>query len=125
MFRRSKSTIMLALPIAVIAALLVVNPALAADSGIGVNIGHEVDAWARGLLLGTATLVGLPALARRDMGQGLVIVILTILIGGFVWAGPQVEGAMSTLWNSVAGTSTSQTTTTSDDCGQPTPQVKC
>lgn len=82
--------------------LTVIEPSFAA-SDIGKNVGGEVTSWARGLLLGTAALVGLPALLRRDIGQGVVIVLIVVLVGGFVYAGGQVQDTIQTMWKTVAG----------------------
>jgi cobalamin synthase len=61
-------------------------PAIADTSNIGRNLGNEVRSWATALLLGVAVLVGLPILFRRDVSAGLVLVLLVIVVGGFVFA---------------------------------------
>lgn len=96
----------MAIAIALLAAGLaigVADPVLAASSDIGKNIGDEVQSWAKGLLLAVAALVGLPALLRRDVSQGLVIVLMVILIGGFVYATTPVKDMIATMWNTAAG----------------------
>jgi len=88
-----------------IGALLTVTaaPALAATSEIGRNVGDEVRSWATALILGVAALVGLPVLFRRDVNGGLVLALLVIVIGGFVFAPTAVRGVIRGLWNAVGG----------------------
>jgi hypothetical protein len=104
MSRRTTTLIVVAL--AATLALGVVEPALAETTDIGKNVGNEVNSWAKGLLLGVAALVGLPALFRRDVGQGLVIVLITVLVGGFVFAAKPVQNTISSMWQTVAPTET-------------------
>ena len=98
----SRKSLLITLVLALALALVAIEPALAA-SDIGKNVGGEVTSWAKGLLLGTAGLVGLPALFRRDVGQGVVIVGIVIIVGGFIYAGPQVEDTITAMWKTVAG----------------------
>lgn len=84
-------------------ALSVAGPAWAEPSDIGKNVGDELQSWAKGLLLAVAALVALPALAKRDVSQGLVIVLLVVIVGGFVYATTPVQNTISTMWNTVAG----------------------
>jgi hypothetical protein len=100
MFRRAVLT---TLALAVVLVLAVIEPSFAA-SDIGKNVGGEVTSWAKGLLLGTAALVGLPALFRRDVGQGVVILLIVVIVGGFVYAGGQVQDTVQSMWKTVAGT---------------------
>jgi hypothetical protein len=98
----SRRAVVSTVALAAAVALIVIEPAFAA-SDIGKNVGGEVTSWAKGLLLGTAALVGLPALLRRDIGQGVVIVLIVVLVGGFVYAGGQVQDTIQTMWKTVAG----------------------
>ncbi|HET6449048.1 MAG TPA: hypothetical protein VFG31_08060 [Conexibacter sp.] len=96
-----------ALLIAVMATvLLALEPSLAVAAGtsrIGANLGDEVRSWGKALLLGVATLVGLPALARRDLGQSLTIGAIVIVIGGFIFADSSVKAVIETLWSTIGG----------------------
>jgi hypothetical protein len=99
----SRRAVLSTVALAAALTLTVIEPSFAA-SDIGKNVGGEVTSWAKGLLLGTAALVGLPALLRRDIGQGVVIVLIVVLVGGFVYAGGQVQDTVQTMWKTVAGT---------------------
>ena len=93
-----------AFAIAAIVVLAVgVDAALAATSKVGRNVGKEVETWAKGLLLGVAVLVGIPALAKRNLGEGLVIALLVVMIGGFVFAGGAVKQVIGGLWKALGG----------------------
>jgi hypothetical protein len=88
--------------------LAVVDPALAqtttnggSTTDIGKNLGDEVSSWAKALLLGVAALVGLPALAKRDLGQSMVVALITIVLGGFIFAGDTVESIIHTMWTTL------------------------
>ena len=79
-------------------ALVFAEPALAEASKVGKNIGDEVKAWATALLLGVACLVGLPALAKREVSQSLVIALIVVVLGGFIFASEQVKSVIDALW---------------------------
>jgi FtsH-binding integral membrane protein len=93
----------------VLAAVLAVSlalaaaPALADTSNIGRNLGNEVRSWATALLFGVAALVGLPILFRRDVNAGLVLVLLVIVVGGFVFAPTAVREVIRGLWQAIGG----------------------
>lgn len=87
------------------AVLVVALPATAvADtSEIGRNVGNEVRSWATALILGVAAIVGLPLLFRRDVSGGLVLALLVIVVGGFVFAPTAVRLVIRGLWNAIGG----------------------
>lgn len=87
----------------VLVVLVLVEPALADTSRVGRNIGREVEAWAKGLLLGVAALVGIPVLLRRDFAGGLVLALLVVVVGAFVFAPSAVKSVISSLWRAIAG----------------------
>ena len=79
------------------------SPALAAPSDVGKNVGDEVRSWATALILGVAALVGLPILFRRDVSGGLVLALLVVVIGGFVFAPGTVRTVIRGLWSAIGG----------------------
>jgi cobalamin synthase len=84
-------------------ALLLVEPALAQTSDVGRNVGREVRTWATALLLGIAGLMAIPVLAKRDVNGGLVLVLLVVLVGGFVFAQGSVRAVIEGLWRAIGG----------------------
>src|SRR5919109_1657035 len=81
--------------------LVAAAPALADTSQIGKNVGDEVRSWATALILGVAALVGLPVLFRRDVNAGLILVLLVIVVGGFVFAPTAVREVIRGLWQAI------------------------
>jgi len=75
--------------------------AFADTSSIGRNLGNEVKALATGLFLGVAALVAIPVLTRRDVNGGLVIALLVLILGGFIFAQESVKTVIVELWRSV------------------------
>ena len=83
--------------------LALAPPALAETSEIGKNVGREVKSWATALLLGVAAIVGLPILFKRDVNGGLILVLLVVVVGGFVFAPDAVRQVISGLWKAIGG----------------------
>jgi cobalamin synthase len=92
-----------ALALGVLLLAVLVEPSLAGASDVGKNVGKEVKSWATALILGVAALVGLPVLFRRDVNGGLVLVLLVIVVGGFVFAESSVRQVIRALWQAVGG----------------------
>jgi hypothetical protein len=84
-------------------ALLGAGPALADTSQIGRNVGDEVRSWATALIFGVAAIVGIPIIFKRDVSGGLVLALLVIVVGGFVFAPAVVRLVIRALWNAIGG----------------------
>jgi hypothetical protein len=101
--RATRYGLLVVVAILVVSSAAFASPALADTSNIGRNLGNEVRSWATALLLGVAALVGLPILFRRDMSAGLVLVLLVIVVGGFVFAPTAVREVIRGLWQAIGG----------------------
>ena len=101
--RQQRTLVVACLVAAAVAGLVLAEPALAQTSDIGRNVGREVRTWANALLLGIAGLVAIPVLAKRDVNGGLVLVLLVILVGGFVFAQDSVRAVIDGLWRAIGG----------------------
>jgi cobalamin synthase len=101
--RRQRTLVVGCLVVAVMAGLVLAEPALAQTSDIGRNVGREVRTWGTALLLGIAGLVAIPVLAKRDVNGGLVLVLLVVLVGGFVFAPESVKAVIDGLWRAIGG----------------------
>ncbi|HWT95365.1 MAG TPA: hypothetical protein VN238_20380 [Solirubrobacteraceae bacterium] len=88
--------------LAAVLSLAVADPALAQTSNLGEKVGNEVEALATGLFLGVAALVAIPVLSRRDVNGGLVVALLVLILGGFIFAPDAVKSVIDDLWQSVA-----------------------
>ena len=101
--RQQRTLVVGCLVVSAVAWLVLAEPALAQTSDIGRNVGREVRTWANALLLGIAGLVAIPVLAKRDVNGGLVLVLLVILVGGFVFAQDSVRAVIDGLWRAIGG----------------------
>lgn len=86
-----------------IAGLVRAEPALAKTSEIGKNLGDEAKALLVALFLTVAGLVTLPLLGRRDVNGGLVLALLVVVLGGFVFAQGSVKQVIVQIWQSLVG----------------------
>jgi hypothetical protein len=74
---------------------------LAATSDFGRNIGEQAKGLAVALFLAVAGLVALPVLGRRDVNGGVVLGLLVIVLGGFVFAQGSVQRVIVSLWRAM------------------------
>ena len=93
---------------ALLAAMLVLlalwaQPVFASTSQVGKNIGDEVKGLATALFLAVAALVAIPVLTRRDVNGGLVIALLVVVLGGFIFAPGSVKQVIVELWKGLVG----------------------
>jgi cobalamin synthase len=75
--------------------------ALAGTTDFGRNLGDEVKGLAVALFLAVAGLVTLPILGRRDVNGGIVLALLVIVLGGFIFAQGSVKQVIVDLWSSL------------------------
>jgi cobalamin synthase len=75
--------------------------ALAETTHFGRNLGDEVKGLAVALFLAVAGLVTLPILGRRDVNGGIVLAMLVIVLGGFIFAQGSVKQVIVDLWSSL------------------------
>ena len=78
-------------------------PVFASTSQVGKNIGDEVKGLATALFLAVAALVAIPVLTRRDVNGGLVIALLVVVLGGFIFAPGSVKQVIVELWKGLVG----------------------
>ena len=79
------------------------EPALAETSQIGRNLGDEAKSLLVALFLTVAGLVTLPVLGRRDVNGGLILALLVVVLGGFVFAQGSVKEVIVDIWRSLVG----------------------
>ena len=83
--------------------VVLVEPSLARPSDVGRNVGREIKSWSTAILLGVASIVAIPVIAKRDVNGGLVLVLLVVLVGGFVFAQASVKAVIDGLWRAIGG----------------------
>lgn len=64
----------------------------------GVRIGKVLKSWGTALVLGVAGLMGLSALVRRSVGEGVTLLVIVLIVGGFIFAPDSVKGFIESLW---------------------------
>ena len=101
MKRRLLSSVWLGLLFVALAA----TPAFAATTDptqLGKNVGQMFSSWATWIFMGVAALVAIPPLAKRDVGGGVVLVAMCILLGGFVFYQTGMGNLIQGLWHHAA-----------------------
>lgn len=84
-----------------LAAAVWADTALAQTTDFGRNLGDQVRGLAVALFLAVAGLVALPVLGRRDVNGGVVLALLVVVLGGFVFAQGSVREVIVSLWRSM------------------------
>ncbi|HEY4281169.1 MAG TPA: hypothetical protein VGM91_23345 [Conexibacter sp.] len=72
-------------------------------SQAGERIGDIVKSWGTALLLSVAGLMGIVALGKRSVGEGLTVLVIVLIVGGFIYAPEQVKGFIQSIWRPLAG----------------------
>lgn len=101
MKRRLLSSALLNLLLVALAA----TPAMAATtdpSNLGKNVGQMFSSWATWIFMGVTALVAIPPLAKRDVGGGVVLLAMAILLGGFVFYQTGMGNLIQGLWHHAA-----------------------
>lgn len=110
--RRGRVALALALFVVTLACLcLMVGPAWADTSTTGsqsfanggTNIGNALEAWGKALLFAVAAIMGLGALVRRSVGEGITILIIVVILGAFLYDQTDTETLIHNLWSAVSG----------------------
>ena len=102
--RRKLSLLASAGALALMLAVVAVEPAWAAESSdIGKNVGKEVQTWATALLLGVAALVGIPALAKRNVGEAMALGLVVLIVGMFAFAPTETKEIIKGVATAISG----------------------
>src|SRR4051812_30625003 len=116
MMHRKLRLLTLLTGLALLALLLIVQPALAqgtstngaTSSAVGNNLAGTMSDIAQPVLIAMAGVMGIGALAKRDTGSAFTLLIITIVVGGFAFAPHQIAGFIETLWSEVFRNSVKQ-----------------
>jgi hypothetical protein len=104
--RRRTYTVCLVAAIALLLMLTVTGTALAASNSQafqngGQNVGNALLAWARALLLTMGAIMGIGALVKRSVSEGVTILILIVILGAFIYDQPDTENLIRSVWGAL------------------------
>jgi hypothetical protein len=101
--------IVLVCAVTVLLVLSVSSAAWAASSGSsafqngGTNVGNALMAWGKALLFAVAAIMGIGALVKRSVGEGVTILIIVLILGAFLYDQTDTETLIRNLWGAVSG----------------------
>jgi hypothetical protein len=101
--------IVLVCAVTVLLVLSVTSAALADSSGSsafqngGTNVGNALMAWGKALLFAIAAIMGIGALVKRSVGEGVTILIIVLILGAFLYDQTDTETLIRNLWGAVSG----------------------
>lgn len=70
---------------------------------IGNNLKGIILSWTKPLLIAVAGMMAFAAFGQRQTGKLVTVVITAIGVGGFVFAGDQIESLIKFLWTGATG----------------------
>jgi hypothetical protein len=73
------------------------------ESDPGSNLTGWLKGWVTGLFGVIVGMVGLGAVAKRNVGEGLALLLVALIVGGFVIAPPEMEALTTSVWTKIAG----------------------
>ena len=83
-------------------ALLLLAPDVAqAASDTSKKVGDEARGWLTVLFLVVAGFAALPVIGRLDVGRGLALAALVLILGGLAFAQGDVRSAIHSIWSSI------------------------
>jgi len=88
--------------------LAVSEPALA-GSGTqalqngGTNVGNALLAWGKALLFAVAAIMGIGALVRRSVGEGMTILVIVLILGAFLYDQTDATNVIHNVWGAIGG----------------------
>jgi hypothetical protein len=69
----------------------------------GTNVGNALMAWGKALLFAMAAIMGIGALIKRSVGEGVTILIIVLILGAFLYDQADTENIIRNLWGAVGG----------------------
>ena len=103
-FARAAPTAVTVATALLILTLAAADPASAAVSNVGKNLGNEAGSWAQALVFPLAALGGLGAYFKRDVGMAFQLLVITVIVGAFAYnPGNVVRNLIQSLWSALVG----------------------
>lgn len=69
----------------------------------GTNVGNALMAWGKALLFAMAAIMGIGALIKRSVGEGVTILIIVLILGAFLYDQTDAENVIRNLWGAIGG----------------------
>jgi uncharacterized membrane protein len=69
----------------------------------GTNLTNWLQGWVVGLFGVIVGMVGLGAVAKRSVGEGLALLLVALIVGGFVIAPTDMNALTNSVWAKIAG----------------------
>jgi hypothetical protein len=69
----------------------------------GTNVGNALMAWGRALLFSMGAIMGIGALIKRSVGEGVTILIIVLILGAFLYDQSDTENVIRNLWGAIGG----------------------
>ncbi len=69
----------------------------------GTNVGNALMAWGKALLFAMAAIMGIGALIKRSVGEGVTILIIVLILGAFLYDQADTENIIRNLWGAIGG----------------------
>lgn len=95
-------TVMVALLLCVVSVAAAASGSQAFENG-GTNVGNALMAWGKALLFAMAAIMGIGALIKRSVGEGVTILIIVLILGGFLYDQSDTENIIRNLWGAIGG----------------------
>lgn len=67
----------------------------------GTNVGNALLAWGKALLFAVAAIMGIGALVKRSVGEGVTILIIVLILGAFLYDQADTENVIRNVWGAV------------------------
>jgi hypothetical protein len=67
----------------------------------GQNVGNALMAWGKALLFAVAAIMGIGALVRRSVGEGVTILVIVLILGAFLYDQTDTENLIRNLWGAI------------------------
>jgi hypothetical protein len=85
---KKSKRLLVALALAVVLAIAIVEPAVAATSAkqVGKNLGDTLKTWGTALFGGITAVVACKHLLNREVAQGMVFAVMAVVLGLFVFS---------------------------------------
>ena len=69
----------------------------------GQNVGDALMAWGKALLFAVAAIMGIGALVKRSVGEGMTILVIVVILGAFLYDQADTQNLIRNVWSAVGG----------------------